>query len=130
MKKRFLALFLGFVILLSMAACSIEGSSSKEETPATTVKETRIYNNYKDVLPDFDFENPISEDYEESVKYSFNVKCSEKECEKYIKKLKNAGFTEKAIETDSYYTAYTEDGYFVEMTYINGNLTVYSKKMA
>ncbi len=128
MIKRISAAVLAVIMIMSISACSI--NNDKSDTVTTTVKETKIHNNFRDVLPDYNFDNEISEDYEESVKYSFNVKCSEKECEKYIEKLKKAGFTERATETDNYYTAVSKDGYFVEMTYINGNLTVYTKKIA
>lgn len=132
MIKRIIAAASALLILMSLSACSVrkDDVSDSISTAATTVKETRIHNNFKDALPDFEFDNPVSEDYQESIKYVFNVECSEKECEKYIKELKNAGFLNNAIETDSYYTASTEEGYFVEMTYINGTLTVYTKKTA
>lgn len=126
-KKIFAAILSAFVIM-SISACSVE--NGKENSVASTEKETVIFNNFGYALPNFEFDNEISEDYEEGVKYSFNVKCSKKECAKYIEELKKAGFTERATETKNYYTAVSEDGYFVEMTYINGNLTVYTKKIA
>lgn len=132
MFKRFIAALSAVLIIFGMSACSIKENETinKTSSDVTTVKETKVRNNFKDVLPKPKFDNEISEDYEEGIKYSFSVKCSEKECEKYIKQLKKAGFVERATETESYYTAFTEDGYFVEMTYIGGNLTVYTKKVA
>lgn len=131
MKKLF-ALILAVIIVMSLASCSIKTTSDSESVkPAeTTVKETRIRNSYKDVLPDFKFKNEISENYEESISYSFNVECSEKECEKYIKQLKKSGFVNGATETESYYCGVTDDGYFVEMVYVNGKITVFTKKIS
>lgn len=129
MLKRFVAAVSALLIIFSLSSCSIKKGDENPEV-SVTVKETRVHNNFKDVLPKPDFDGEISENYDEGIKYSFNVKCSEKECEKYIKQLKKAGFVERATETKNYYTAVTEDGYFVEMTYINGNLTVYTKKIA
>ncbi len=132
MFKRLIAAISALLMIMSVSACSIKESNGSEtvKTSATTVRETKVHNNFKDILPKFKFDNEISEDYEESIKYSFNVKCSEKVCKNYIKQLKKVGFVERAVETESYYTAFTEDGYFVEMTYINGNLTVYTKKVS
>ena len=128
MLKRFAAAAAVLLVFFSFSSCNVKDDEISEVS--VTVKETRVHNNFKDVLPKPDFDGEISESYDEGIKYSFNVKCSEKECEKYIKQLKKAGFVERATETKNYYTAVTEDGYFVEMTYINGNLTVYTKKIA
>ena len=128
MLKRFAAAAAVLLVIFSFSSCNVKDDEIPEVS--VTVKETRVHNNFKDVLPKPDFDGEISENYDEGIKYSFNVKCSEKECEKYIKQLKKAGFVERATETKNYYTAVTEDGYFVEMTYINGNLTVYTKKIA
>ena len=128
MLKKFVAVALIMIAVIGISACSVE--NGKDNNAVTTVRETVVYNSFKDALPYFSFDNEISEAYEENVKYSFNVKCSSKECAKYIEELKKAGFTERATETKNYYTAVSEDGYFVEMTYINGNLTVYTKKIA
>ena len=128
MLKRFAAAAAVLLVIFSFSSCNVKDDEIPEVS--VTVKETRVHNNFKDVLQKPDFDGEISENYDEGIKYSFNVKCSEKECEKYIKQLKKAGFVERATETKNYYTAVTEDGYFVEMTYINGNLTVYTKKIA
>ena len=98
-------------------------------TMAPTARITKIHNNFKDVLPDFKFENPVSEKYEESIRYVLSVKCSEKETEKYINALKKAGFVNSATEASTYYSAKTEDGFFAEVTYINEILTVHVKKV-
>lgn len=132
MLKKIISAALAVLLLAGLSACSIKDDTSDKtrfSVSTTVLRETRIHNYFKDMLPDFEFENQVSESYEESVKYIFNVECSERECKKYIEALKEAGFVNSATETESYYTASTDEGYFVEMTHINGMLTVYTKKI-
>lgn len=132
MIKRITALIFALMILMSVSACNIDKDntlSPSAATASTTVKETRIHNGFKDQLPEFKFKNEISEIYDEGLSYIVSVECTEKECEKYIKELKNAGFVNEAIEAEHYYTAVNADNYFVELTYVEEMLTLYMKKV-
>lgn len=130
MKKRILAAVLLALIAVSISSCSIKnnGGSQKNSSAASTQKETRIRNSFKDVLPDFGFDSVPVENYREGISYSFSAQCSEREFEKYIDAVKKAGFETKPIEANGYYSAYTEDDYFVEITLINDTITVYVKR--
>ncbi len=131
MVKKIIAAVCAVAALFCLSACNINRDNSKAEitTVLQTERVTRIHNNFKDVLPSFKFENPISEKYEESIRYVLSVRCSQKEFEKYVKALKKAGFVNSATEASTYYSAKTEDGYFAEVTYIQEILTVHVKKV-
>ncbi len=131
MVKKIIAAVCTAAVLFGFSSCNVEKNETDEITLSapTTARITRIYNNFKDVLPDFKFKNPISEKYEESIRYVLSVRCSEKEMEKYVDALKKAGFVNAATEASTYYSAKTEDGYFAEVTYIQEILTVHVKKV-
>ncbi len=128
MVKKIGAGICAFALLLGLSACSPDNGKGLTE-PSTTVKETRIYNYFKDVLPEFDFKNDVSEEYNEGISYVLRVESSEKEVKKYLKELKKAGFAESAVESEKYYAARNTDGYHVELTHIDGILTLYVRKM-
>ena len=128
MIKKICAALCAFLFLLGFSACSPD-KGGEEFVETTTVKETRIYNHFKDAVPEFNFKNDPTEEYNEGISYVLRVEASEKEVEKYIKALQKAGFTESAVEAEKYYAARTAEGYHVELTNIDGILTVYVRKM-
>lgn len=119
-----------FLILLSFSACGIKNNNepSKKSDYSFTQKETAVYNHFKDKIPDYDFDNEPIERYRDGISYTLSVTCSQNEFKKYIKKLKSIGFEQNAVETKTYYSANTDDGYFVEVTYVGEMLTVFVKK--
>lgn len=129
MLKKIWAAMMIAVVALSVTSCSIEKNSvSVTTTTATTHKTTRIYNSFKDILPDFGFDSMPVENYREGISYSFSADCSERDFKKYINAIKKAGFETKAVEADGYYAAYSEDNYYVEITLVSGYITVFIKK--
>lgn len=129
MIKRIGAGICAFVLLLGLSACNSDKNGGESTANSTTVKETRIHNYFKDVLPEFDFKNDVSEEYNEGISYVLRAEASEKEVKKYIKELKKAGFDESAVESEKYYAARNADGYHIELTHIDEILTVYVRKM-
>ncbi|MBQ3045969.1 MAG: hypothetical protein IJD49_08465 [Clostridia bacterium] len=130
MKKRVLAVLLLSSIALSITSCKIDKNIdfSGDTTAQSTQKETRIHNSFKDVLPDFGFDSVPLENYREGVSYSFSAQCSEKDYEKYIDAVKKTGFNVNSTEANGYYSAYTEDDYFAEITLVDGMITVFVKR--
>lgn len=131
--KKIFALVLIFVVALSAAGCNIKKDNIDEKESSsvitTTEQATLIYNHFKDRLPDFDFKKEMKENYRESLSYSFSVECSDREFKKYVSELEDAGFNKNAVSAEGYYTASTEDAYFVEAALINGILNVNVKKI-
>lgn len=129
MLKKILAAALLAVIAVSVSSCSIKNDTLEDTTTApSTQKETRIHNSFKDVLPDFGFDSTPVENYREGISYSFSAKCSERNYEKYINAVKKAGFEISAVEANGYYSAYTADKYYVEITLVEDLITVYVKR--
>ncbi len=132
MKKIFAVLFV-LVISLSVAGCNIKNDNidEKESNAAITTTEqvTLIYNHFKDRLPEFKFKKEIKDTYRESLSYSFSVESSDREFQKYVSALEDAGFNKNTVSAEGYYTASTEDSYFVEAALISGVLNVNIKKI-
>ncbi len=130
MIKRVVSAMAALLIAMSITACKrIDGSADVKQTEASaTQKETRIHNNFKDALPDFSFDSEPVESYKEGLSYTFSAKCSKSKFKKYVEKVKNAGFENKASEAEGYYAACSDDGYYTEITLVNGNITVYIKR--
>ncbi len=130
MIKRFFAAVLLAVIALSISSCSIDNNGGLYEKPTavSTQPITRIHNSFKDVLPVFGFDSAPVENYREGISYSFSAQCSSRDYEKYIDAVKKAGFELKAAEADGYYSAYTADDYYVEITLVENMITVYVKR--
>ena len=128
MVKKNASIICAALIALSITACKkIDGETSGgKDSAQTTQQTTRIANTFKGVLPRFDGE--ISENYKEGISYSFSAECSKGKFEKYVEKVKKAGFVSKASEGEGYYAAYSEEGYYTEMTLVNGNATVFIKR--
>lgn len=129
MIKRIAAGICAFALLFALSACNPDKNDNVSTAESTTVKETRIHNYFKDALPEFDFKNEPSEEYNEGISYVLRVESSEKEVKKYLKELKDAGFTESAVESEKYYAARNADRYHIELTHIDGILTLYVRKM-
>ena len=130
MLKRFVSALCVAVVAISFTACKkIDDINSDFIEQKTSVqKSTRIHNNFADILPSFKFDSEIAENYKEGISYSFGAKCSENKFKKYVDKVKKVGFDQKASEGNGYYAAYSEDGYYTEITLVNGNITVFIKR--
>ncbi|MBR4858594.1 MAG: hypothetical protein IKU08_05345 [Clostridia bacterium] len=130
MLKRIISALCVTVIAVSFTACQkIDGGNTgSTDSKAASQKVTRIYNSFADVLPSFDFDGEKTENYKEGISYSFSAKCSDSKFKKYIDKVNKAGFDQKPSEGKGYYAAYSEDGYYTEITLVNGNITVFIKR--
>lgn len=130
MLKRFVSALCVAAVAISFTACKkIDDINSDFIEQKTSVqKSTRIHNNFADILPSFKFDSEIAENYKEGISYSFGAKCSENKFKKYVDKVKKVGFDQKASEGNGYYAAYSEDGYYTEITLVNGNITVFIKR--
>lgn len=132
--KKIVAVLLIAVCALSLFGCNIKNENTKPENKKTTAaitteQLTKIYNHFKDRLPEFRFRNEPEGIYDESLKYSFSVESSDREFKKYVDALEKAGFDVNASSATGYYAASTEDSYFVEAALVNGILNVSIKKI-
>ncbi len=130
MMKKIFIISAVLLMVFSFSACEIKNSDktqSKSEY-SFTQKETAVYNYFKDKIPDFNFDNEPVERYRDGISYTLSVTCSQNEFKKYVKKLKNNGFVQNTVEAETYFSADTDDGYFVEVTYVGDMLTVFVKK--
>ncbi len=129
MIKKISSVLLIMLISVSFISCGAD-NGGKESAPSYsfTQKSTLIHNYFKEKLPDYDFKNEPVEKYRDGVSYTLSVSCSLKEFQKYVKKLKKAGFEENITEAETYFSANTADGYFVEAMYVVDMLTVSVKK--
>ena len=130
MLKRFISALCATVIAVSFTACRKIDGGNTGSTDSKTVSQmaTRIHNDFADVLPSFEFDSEKTENYKEGISYSFGAKCSDGKFRKYVDKVKKAGFDQKPSEGKGYYAAYSEDGYYTEITLVNGNITVFIKR--
>ena len=130
MVKRIVSAVCAVLFVLGVSACKkIDSGASVSSKPApSNTQITRIYNSFKDVLPKFDFDGEVVENYKEGLNYSFSAKCSKSQFNKYVEKVKKAGFENKATEGEGYYAAYSNEGYYTEITLVNGNITVFIKR--
>lgn len=131
--KKIFAVCLILAVALGVAGCNVQKNFPEENTVSiavsTTEQITLIYNHFKDRLPEFDFKNEVKGAYRESLSYAFSVECSDREFKKYVTALEDYGFSKNAVSAEGYYTASTEDSYFVEAALINGVLNVNIKKI-
>ena len=99
MIKKITALLLILSLSACISACSVNDNPKEDkQTKATTEQVTLIRNTFKDVLPKYNFKNEIKETYVDGINYKFTVKCTQKDSEKYIDKIKKAGFEKVFIE--------------------------------
>ncbi len=131
MVKKITAMILVLSISVLIGACSVKNEDKNEQkiTRTTTEQVTLIRNSFKEVLPKPKFKNEIKETYVDGMNYKFTVKCSQEESDKYIEKIKKAGFEINPAEGTNYYSASTDDYFSVEITYIGGVLTVFCKRV-
>ncbi len=129
MFRRLLALSLIVVLAVGFSSCKVgSGGQTGKNNGETTQRITKIYNSFKDVLPDFGFDSEPVENYEEGVSYSFRAECSDKDFKKYIEAVKKSGFDVKPAEGNGYYRAHNAEKYFVEIVLVDGIITVYVKR--
>lgn len=129
MFKKLLSLLFVFMLAVGFSSCKVDKNNTADRNKnETTQKITRIYNSFKDTLPDFGFDSKPVENYEEGISYSFSAECSGKDFEKYIKAVKKNGYDVKSVEAKGYYKAYNAEKYFVEIVLVDGNITVYVKR--
>ena len=131
MLKKLSAVLMIALLSLSVSSCSIENGKNKTDNTtinSTTQKITVIYNNFKDVLPEFKFESTPVEKYDEGISYTFSAKCSESDYDKYVKKLKKSGFEINSSDGNGYYAAYNEENYYVESILVGDLITVFIKR--
>lgn len=132
MLKRILAASAVIITLTSLSACSVKGSTSGFTGSLTSTETqviTQIHNSFKDVLPEFKFDGDVVEKYKEAYNYSFTAECSKSDFKKYVKKLKESGFTVSVAEAEGYYAARNESSYYVETTLVGEKITVYVKRV-
>ncbi len=130
MQKRFIAICLAIMLITACSSCGIKNDADKSTAAySLTQKETYIHNSFKDRLPDFKFDNEPVERYRDGMSFIMNVTCTQKEFEKYTKKLKKEGFDQDLVEAQTYFSASTEDGFFVKVTYVEDMLTVLVKSI-
>ena len=134
MFKKITAVLLVLSLSVFIGACSVKNNDNKGEkntveNRTTTEQVTLIRNTFAEALPKFNFKNDIKETYVDGMNYKFTVKCSQNESDKYIDKVKKAGFDINPATGTNYYSARTEDFYSVEITYISGTLTVLCKRV-
>lgn len=129
MLKKIFSILIITIIAFSVSSCEMKENNGPTEN-GVIPPVTKIANEFAGQLPEFKFSEKLIESYDESLSYSFSVECSEKESEKYIKAVKNEGFTEgypdaAPISGKGYYKASNAEGYMAEIVYKNGVLTVY-----
>ena len=131
MFKKITAFVLIMTVSVLIGACSVKNNESEEKnkTRTTTEQVTLIRNSFKDALPSFKFKNELKENYVDGMNYKFTVECTQDDCDKYIEKVKKSGFTVNPAEGTNYYSARTKDYFSVEITYIDGILTVLCKRV-
>ena len=129
MFKKLITVLLSLTICFSFCSCSFNSTKKQTSSYSFTQKVTVIHNHYKDKLPDFDFKSEPVEKYRDGYSYTLSVTCKLKEFDKYVNKLKKAGFVENVLEAETFFSANTQDGYFVEVTYVGDMLTVFVKNL-
>lgn len=134
--KKTAVFFYAFLLVFLFASCQKTVSDSQPlltsagQTGAFVAPtDTKIFNDFADALPAFQFKNTVIESYDESLSYEFTVKSNNAEFERYVVTLKNSGFntgTEGApVSGEGYYKATNSDRYMVEAVLRNGtDLTV------
>ncbi len=131
MFKRILAAAAVALFVIGMSSCSLDGNVHEKPDNAgfsVTQKETRIHNNFKDTLPEFDFDSDPVEKYDEGLSYTFSAKCSAGKYDRYINKVKKSGYENNPVSAYGYYAAYNAENYYVEITLVDELITVFVKR--
>ncbi|MBR2867697.1 MAG: hypothetical protein IKB88_01355 [Clostridia bacterium] len=126
MKKIISFLFIS-VIVFSFSSCN---KVPEEVVPNVIPPVTQIKNEFAEQLPGFKFSAEITDSYDESLRYSFSVKCSNSEFRKYLGEIEDAGFVygfpeQEPVSGKGYYKASNDKGYMVEIVHKDGVLTVH-----
>lgn len=128
MLKKAVALCLVLASVFVVSSCRVENKKDKiSDTYSFTQRVTYIHNHFKDSLPEFKFENDPVERYEDGMSFVMNVVSSQKEFDKYKKKLVKEGFDQELVEAQTYFSAVNGNGLFVKATYVGDMLTVMVK---
>ncbi len=123
MKKKIFAVIAVFIAILCLCSCKV-GGERIENNITVAAKSTAVFNRFKEKIPKLKFDNEPDEKYNDGFSYVLSVECSQKEFKNCLKKLKKTGFDVNPIEADTYYSASDSEGYFVEVTYVAGMLTL------
>lgn len=130
MVKKLIAILTVIPMLVAFYSCGVRNDKNQVvESYSFSQKATQIYNHFKEKLPEYKFKNEPVEKYRDGLSYTLSVSCTLKEFGKYVKKLEKSGFDVNAVKAQTYFTASTYDGYFVEATYVGDMLTVLVKKI-
>lgn len=129
MLKKIFVFLIVIITVFSLGSCGIKNEKNKQTDTSYsfTQKPTAVKNYFKEKLPEFNFSEEPVERYRDGISYTLSVTCSQKEFNKYVNKLKDIGFELNSVEADTYFSANTEDKFFVEVTYIGDMLTVFVK---
>lgn len=125
MKKIILLLFI-IAVVFAFASCN---KVPEEVVPNVIPPVTQIKNEFAEQLPDFNFSAQITDSYDESLRYSFSVECSDREFRKYLGEIEDSGFIygfpeQTPVSGKGYYKASNDKGYMVEIVHKNDILTV------
>lgn len=123
MNKKLFSVIVVFVTILCLCSCKLNGDKT-DSNIAVTAKSTAVFNRFKEKIPKLKFDNEPDEKYNDGFNYVLSVECSQKEFKNCLKKLKKTGFDVNPVEADTYYSASDSEGYFVEVTYVAGMLTL------
>lgn len=126
--KRIFSVVAIMAVILSFASCKVKDSSEKVEKTTQPVSYTKpvtkIYNDLADTLPDFRFSGELHETYDEGYSYSFTVKSSEKEFNKYVAEAEKCGYNQSKVSGDKYFFAMNPNGFKLECMFKDGNTVV------
>lgn len=130
MGKRLFSFLVVVILLFSFAACNQSEKNPDVSNNAVIPPATQISNEFAQQLPEFKFKENVIDSYDESLRYSFSVECSEREAKNYIKAVKDEGFVngypeQTPVSGNGYYKASNDEKYMIEIVYKNGILTVY-----
>lgn len=133
-KKIFILIISSLMLVLAFASCNkpeqnAQTTAPSKAAPVVSVPETKIANDFAQQLPAFAFSSAIADSYDESLRYTFSVVCSQEEFNNYLAAVKNAGFTlgypeQSPVSGNGYYKASNQNKYMIEIVYKNGELTV------
>ncbi len=124
MKKLFSILIIASMLFCLASCDSKDNKDNGTQAVSHTKPVTKIYNDLADTLPEFTFKNELDETYDEGYSYSFTVKSTQREFEKYIKSAKNSGYSINEVNGENYYFAMNENGFKLECMYKDGSTIV------
>ena len=128
--KRFFSVITVLTIVLSFASCNLKDKNENNDVTKQTQNVsftkpvTKIYNDLADTLPDFKFSSELHETYDEGYSYSFTVKSSENDFNKYVKEAEKCGYNLNKVSGEKYFFAMNANGFKLECMYKDGNTVV------